>query len=110
MLKADAMDNQDLYAYSWLEHGGFDGSTVVDADIYTEINKDFGLKNWDEDGNWDDPSEDMVIQERVDDLIGDYISTLKLDQNKKGSFTREGEEWTAKHMQTCNLGHEHFVS
>ena len=110
MLKADAKDNQDIYYGATSQMGGLDGSTIVDADIYTEINKDFGLKNWDEDGNWDDPSEDMVIQERVDDLIGAYIDTLKLDPNKKGSFTRESEEWTAKHMQTCNLGHEHFVS
>ena len=116
MLKADAMDNHDIYAGSTAEMGGFDGSTTVDADIYTEINKDFGNTKWKEnvgdDGlaNWDDPSEDMVIQERVDDLIGAYIDTLKLDPNKKGSFTRESEEWTAKHMQTCNLGHEHFVS
>ena len=101
MLKADAMDNQDLYAYSWLNHGGFDGSTVVDADIYTEINKDFGNTNCDSHNS---------IQERLDDLMGDYISTLKLDQNKKGSWTRDNEEWTAKHMQTCSLGHEHFVS
>ena len=114
MLKEAALDNQDLYAYSWLNHGGFDGSTTVDADIYTEINKDFGNTKWKEnvgdDGlaNWDDPSEDMVIQERVDDLIGAYIDTLKLDPNKKGSWTRNNE--TAKHMQTCNLGHEHFVS
>ena len=98
MLKADAMDNQDIYAYSWLNHGGFDGSTTVDADIYTEINHDFGNTKWNHN----------PIQERVDDLITEYLETLKLDPNKKGSWTRDNE--TAKHMQTCNLGHEHFVS
>ena len=75
MLKADAKDNQDIYAGSTSAMGGFDGSTTVDADIYTEINNDFGNTKWKEnvgdDGlpNWDAPSEDMVIQERVDDLI-----------------------------------------
>lgn len=101
MLKDDAMDNQDIYAYSWLNHGGFDGSTVVDADIYTEINNDFGNTNCDSHN---------PIQERADDLMGDYISTLKLDQDKKGSFTRENEKWAAEHIHKCNYGYEHFVS
>ena len=100
MLKADAMDNQDIYYDNVVALGGFNPSMIVESDIYTEINKDFGNTKWNHN----------PIQERVDDLIGAYISTLKLDPTKKGSFTRDNEEWTAKHMQTCNLGHEHFVS
>ena len=105
MLKADAMDNQDIYKNNLMSLGGFDPAMIVESDIYTEINHDFGNTKWNVTLELFNP-----IQERVDDLITEYLDTLKLDPNKKGSFTRESEEWTAKHMQTCNLGHEHFVS
>ena len=98
MLKADAMDNQDIYKNNLMSLGGFDPAMIVETDIYTEINHDFGNTKWNHN----------PIQERVDDLITEYLETLKLDPNKKGSWTRNNE--TAKHMQTCNLGHEHFVS
>ena len=47
MFKEDALDNQDMYGNG--DYGyGFDGSRVVDADIYTEINNDFGNTKWKE--------------------------------------------------------------
>ena len=80
MLKVDALSNQDIYANSLMNHGGLDPCCIVEAEIYTEINKDLGNKKF--------PNESK-LKDKIDDLIEAYISTLKLDINEVGSFTKE---------------------
>ena len=79
MLKVDILNNQDIYSNVY-HLGGFDPSCLVDTDIYTEINKDFGNKTY--------PNESK-LKDKIDDLIEAYVLTFDLDPNKVGSFTKE---------------------
>jgi len=68
LIKKDVKANRELYTTNVTSLGGFDPSMLVDSRVYTKINRDFGntrLNN-------------NPTQEKVDDLIADYLLTLKL--------------------------------
>jgi len=68
LIKKDVKANRELYTTNVTSLGGFDPSMLVDSRVYTKINRDFGNTRFN----------NNPTQEKVDDLIADYLLTLKL--------------------------------
>ena len=68
LIKKDVRANQELYTTNLSSLGGFDPSMLVDSGVYTKINRDFGNTRFN----------NNPTQKKVDDLIEEYLLTLKL--------------------------------
>ena len=69
LIKKDVKENREIYRANVSSLGGFDPSMLVESTVYTKINRDFGNTRFNHN----------PTQEKVDDLIADYLITLKLE-------------------------------